>query len=163
MLWQHVVLCRSCVAKSAADIVSRTLSAFAHVLEFSVGATESSAGKKLESIYVFGCRLELADGPIAIPDMRFISFFRFLFLDPDHVFNPRRRSIPKPPLFPSVSSYSMLHAPLQFSNPPPPIPNTNPFPSKNLPFYSFRPHSRKSRYQEMEIVLARILSALKPN
>jgi hypothetical protein len=53
--------------------------AFAHVLEFSVGATESSAGKKLESICVFGCRLELADGSIAIPGMRFISFSIFIF------------------------------------------------------------------------------------
>jgi hypothetical protein len=34
---------------------------------------------------------------------------------------------------------------------------------QNQPLYSFRPHSTKSRYQEMEIVLARIFSALKRN
>jgi hypothetical protein len=44
-----------------------------------VGATEPSSGKKQESIYVFGCRLQLADGPIAILGMRFISFSDFYF------------------------------------------------------------------------------------
>ena len=137
--------------------------AFAHVLEFSVGATESSAGKKLESIYVFGCRLELADGPIAIPGMRFISFSDFYFWNritfSTHDDGPSP-NLPFSPQHPPIPCY--MH-PFSFQISLPPIPTTNPFPSKNSPFYSSRPHSRKSRYQEMEIVLARILSALKPN
>jgi hypothetical protein len=85
--------------------------AFAHVLEFSVGTAKSSAGKKLESICLFGCRLELADGPIAIPGMRFISFFDFYFWNRITFSTHDDGPSPNLSFSPSPFSYPMLHAP----------------------------------------------------
>lgn len=109
--------------------------AFTQVLEFSAGAAESSAGKKLESICLFGCRLELADGPIAIPGMRFISFLDFYFWN--RITFSTHDDGPSPNLPLSPLNILLFHAtctPSVFNSPSPPYQPRIPFPPKTLHF-----------------------------
>lgn len=116
---------------------------------------------KSSACLVVGCNLLMAPLPFQACGLFLFSIFIFgtgSRFQPMTTVHPQ--TSPFPPQHPPIPCY--MH-PLQFSNPPPPHTHHESLSIQKPPFYSSGPHSRKSRYQEMEIVLARILSALKPN
>lgn len=164
----HVVLLKSRFIKSKKEYTFLKKLCVC-ILEFTLDGSRASAGKKLQSIC--SSKHLLADGTIAILVTRFISFFDFYFqnritfsthdegLYPYLAFSPQHLpfcatctpSVAKSLPIPLQHTHTHLRRPQPLQIRPPP------------PFHSFRPHSRKSRYQEMEIVLAGTFGALKCN
>jgi hypothetical protein len=133
-----------------------------HVLEFTVALVSlpQARNSKASACMVVGFNLLMAPLPF---EARGLFLFSIFIFGTGSRFQPMTRvhphTSPFPPQHPPILCY--MH-PFSFQIPPPQQPLRIRLP-QILPFYSFRPHSRKSRYQEMEIVLARILSALKRN